>query len=346
MALFKKKRAKGEAEPSADSQDAGIVNEPSSGLREAAPVLGISLKLASTLVFSIMTVTLKIASESVPVGEIVFVRNFIGLWPVLLMVAMRGELRNAFKTRHPLGHIGRSGIGIISMMFSFTSYALLPLPDATAIGFASPLFVVVLAFFILKESVKIYRWSAVGIGFVGIIIILSPHLGSGSMDDSAFLGSMCAATSAFLGGLAMIFVRKLCETERTSTIVIWFHGAGTVLALLSFPVGLVWTEWAWVMPGWKTLALLLVVGLTGGVGQILMTQSYRYADASTIAPFDYTSMIWAILFGYLLFSDVPLPQVLIGAVVVIGAGIFVIFREHALGLDRTKARRASTPSKS
>ncbi|WP_319567074.1 DMT family transporter [Cohaesibacter marisflavi] len=327
-------------------QDTSAANNTNQSMTVAAPVLGIGLKLASTLVFSIMTVTLKIASETVPVGEIVFARNFIGLWPVLLMVALRGELGVAFKTNHPLGHLGRSGIGIISMMFSFTAYALLPLPDATAIGFASPLFVIILAFFILKEKVRIYRWGAVGVGFLGIIIILSPHMGAGEMDSNAFIGSMCAATSAFLGGLAMIFVRKLCETERTSTIVVWFHGAGTGLALFSIPIGFVWTDWAWVVPDMKSLMLLVIVGISGGIGQILMTQSYRYADASTIAPFDYTSMIWAVLFGYLLFSDVPLPQVLIGAVVVICAGIFVIFREHALGLDRTKARRASTPSKS
>ena len=331
-------------EPSSSKTGGTIPQEQ--GMTESKPVLGIGLKLASTLVFGIMTVTLKMASERVPVGEIVFARNFVGLWPVLLMVTMRGELKIAFKTKHPFGHLGRSGIGIISMMFSFTGFALLPLPDATAISFASPLFVVVLAFFLLKETVRVYRWTAVGIGFVGILIILSPHLGSGSMDNNAFVGSICSGTAAFLGALAMIFVRRLCETERTATIVTWFHGAGTVLALLSLPVGFIWTQWAWVMPDPFTMLLLFIVGITGGIGQILMTQSYRYADASTIAPFDYTSMIWAVMFGYLLFADVPLPQVLIGAVVVIGAGIFVIFREHALGLDRTKARRASTPSKS
>lgn len=315
-------------------------------LTQSRPVLGILLKLSSTLMFAIMTATLKIASEHVPIGEIVFARNFVGVWPVLLMVTMRGELSVAFRTRNPLGHLGRSGVGILSMMFSFTSYALLPLPDATAISFASPLFVVVLAFFVLKETVKIYRWSAVGVGFVGILVILSPHLGTSTMDHQAFLGSLCAGVAAFLSGLAMIFVRRLCETEHTSTIVTWFHGAGTVLALLTFPLGLIWQDWAWTIPDGHTLLLLLIVGIAGGIGQILMTQSYRYADASMVAPFDYTNMIWAVFFGYVLFAEVPLPEVLIGAVVVIGAGIFVIFREHALGLDRTKSRRASTPSKS
>lgn len=316
------------------------------GLTGSSPALGIGLKILSTFVFSAMTVALKVASEQVPVGEIVFARSFIGLGPVLLLVALRGQLRVAFKTKHPFGHLGRSGIGIISMMFSFSAYSLMPLPDATAISFASPLFVVVLAFFVLKEKVRIYRWSAVGVGFIGILIILSPHLGAGDMDSRAFAGSICAGIAAFLSGFAMILVRRLCDTERTVTIVTWFHGAGAALAFLSFPIGLMWTDWAWVLPDTRSLLLLLFVGIAGGIGQILMTESYRLADASTIAPFEYASMIWAVFFGYVLFAEVPLPQVLIGAVVVIGAGIFVIFREHALGLDRTKASSASTPSKS
>lgn len=319
---------------------------PIAGLTSHAPLLGISLKLASTLVFSMMVVMLKIVSETVPIGQIVFARNFFGLWPVLLMVAFRGELKVAFRTDRPFGHLGRSAVGITAMLFSFTSFALLPLPDATAIGFATPLFVIVLAFLVLKETVRIYRWSAVGIGFLGILIILSPHLGKGGIGSGQALGAICGAIAAGFSAMAMMFVRKLCEFERTATIVTWFSGMATVLSLLTIPVGWIWPEQAWQIPDGKTMLLLVLLGLCGGVGQILMTQSYRFAEASTIAPFDYTNMIWAILFGWLLFSEIPLPQVLAGAAIVIGAGVFVIYREHQLGLDRTKVRRASSPSKS
>ncbi|WP_246476072.1 DMT family transporter [Roseibium litorale] len=316
------------------------------GMTSHAPLLGISLKLASTLAFSIMVVALKIASQTVPVGEIVFARNFFGLWPVLIMVAVRGELKIAFRTQRPLGHLGRSGVGIMAMIFSFTSFSLLPLPDATAIGFATPLFVIVLAFLVLKETVRIYRWSAVGIGFLGILIILSPHLGKSELGSGQALGALCGAIAALFSAFAMMFVRKLCESERTSTIVTWFSGMATLLALLTIPVGWFWEEQAWILPDAKTAGILVLMGLCGGVGQILMTQSYRFADASTIAPFDYTNMIWAILFGWLMFNEIPMIQVLAGAAIVIAAGIFVIYREHRLGLDRTKVRRASSPSKS
>lgn len=316
------------------------------GLTRSAPLLGISLKLAATLCFSGMMVLLKLASETVPVGEIVFARNFFGMWPVLVMVALRGELRQAFHTTRPLGHLARSMVGILAMITTFIAFSLLPLPDATAIGFASPLVVVVLSALILGETVRFYRWSAVIVGFLGILIILSPHLGSGEVDAGQSIGALSAATAAFLTATAMILVRKLCETERTSTIVTWFSGIATLLALFTLPLGWLIPSQAWVLPDGVTALYLVLIGLLGGIGQILMTQSYRYADASTIAPFDYANMTWAILFGYVLFAEVPVPEVLIGAAIVICAGIFVIYRERRLGLDRTKARRASTPSRS
>ncbi len=316
------------------------------GMTRQAPLLGICLKLASTIAFFIMATSLKIAADTVPIGQLVFARNFFGLFPVLIMVAMRGELGLAFRTGNPKGHLTRAAIGLSAMVCGFTALYLLPLPDATAIGFATPLFVVVLAFFLLGEQVRIYRWSAVGVGFLGILVVLSPHLGERQLDNDSALGAFIGLTGAGFAALAMITVRKLCETERTSTIVTWFAGASTVLALLTFPLGLLLPGQGWIMPDAATAGLLVLIGLAGGVGQILLTQSYRYADASTIAPFDYVNMLWAIIIGWVVFSEVPVREVVFGALIVIAAGIFVIYREHRLGLDRTKARRASSPSKS
>ncbi|WP_298959749.1 DMT family transporter [uncultured Roseibium sp.] len=316
------------------------------GMTRHAPMLGISLKLASTIAFFVMATALKIAAETVPIGQLVFARNFFGLFPVLLMVAFRGELGLAFETQNPKGHLTRAAVGLSAMVCGFTALYLLPLPDATAIGFATPLIVVVLAFFLLGEQVRIYRWSAVGVGFLGILVVLSPHLGEGQLDNASALGALIGVTGAGFAALAMITVRKLCETERTSTIVTWFAGAATLLSLLTFPLGLFAPGQAWVWPDASTAGLLVLIGLAGGVGQIFLTQSYRYAEASTIAPFDYVNMLWAIIVGWLIFSEVPVTEVVLGAMIVIAAGIFVIYREHRLGLDRTKARRASSPSKS
>ncbi|MTH97785.1 DMT family transporter [Roseibium sp. RKSG952] len=316
------------------------------GLVRNAPLIGITFKLGSTLAFAFMVAALKIAAESLPVGQIVFARNFFGMFPVLLMVAMRGELHLALQTPRPWGHVGRAVVGVTAMAFSFTAFALLPLPDATAIGFAAPLIVVVLAWAFLGEAVRIYRWSAVIIGFLGILVILSPHLGQGDVGGIEAIGAVCGFFGAAFAALAMIFVRKLCETERTSTIVTWFSGAATLLALVTIPIGMVWPSQAWTVPNLTQALLLVFVGLSGGIGQILLTQGYRYADASTIAPFDYVNMIWAILLGWFLFAEQPVWQVLAGSAIVVASGIFVIYREHRLGFDRTKDRRAYTPSKS
>ncbi len=253
------------------------------GMTRHAPLLGISLKIAGTVTFFIMATALKIAAEEVPIGQLVFARNFFGLFPVLLMVGLRGELGLAFRTKNPKGHLTRAAVGLTAMVCSFTALYLLPLPDATAIGFATPLFVVILAYFLLGEPVRIYRWSAVGVGFLGILIVLSPHLGENEFDASSTLGALLGIMAAGFAALAMITVRKLCETERTSTIVTWFAGLSTVLSLLTLPLGFLLPGQAWVVPDAATAGLMLLIGLAGGVGQILLTQSYRYAEASTIS---------------------------------------------------------------
>ncbi len=306
---------------------------------QTRPLLGISLKVISAMMFTVMVALIKLVSDTMSAGEIVFARSFFGLFPVLLMVAMRGELSIAFKTNRPFTHIGRAFVGVTAMFLWFSALQYLQLPDATAISYGTPLITVVLAYFILKETVRAYRWTAVGIGFIGILVILSPGLMEDrTQDDGLLVGSMLAFASTFFMAFAMVFVRSLIKTERTSTVVFWFSVSSSFFALLTIPFG-------WVVPDMTEAVILVSIGLIGGIGQILLTQSYRYADASTIAPFDYTSMIWAVALGWFLFSEIPQWQVLVGAVIVMGAGIFVIYREHALGIDRTKARRASSPSK-
>lgn len=302
------------------------------------PVKGILLKTASAFIFTIMVTLVKVLSDRLPVGEILFSRNFFALIPVLAMVTWRREWGVAFKTKQPFGHIGRGMLGVASMFLWFTSLSVLPLHDATAISYAAPLITVALAALVLGERVRLHRWSAVGLGLVGILFVLSPHLGENDFNTEMAWGAMACLLSAAFMALAMISIRKLTATERTTTIVVYFSIISTVLSLLSLPFG-------WTMPSAEDAALLVIVGLCGGVGQILLTQAYRFAEASTIAPFDYTTIIWVLIFGVFVFAEIPSIEVIIGSMIVIGAGIFVIYREQKLGIDRTKARRASTPSK-
>ncbi|MCA1242507.1 DMT family transporter [Stappia stellulata] len=310
----------------------------SGDLNSHNPRLGIALKIGATLLFTAMVALVKLLEARYPVGEVIFARSFFGLIPVLVMVWWQGEGSSVFKTRRPLGHIGRALIGGSAMAMWFAALARLPLPDATAISFSAPLITVALAAVILREKVRFYRWTAVVVGFLGILIILSPHLGATAPTQGTTEGAMLAFAAAVAMALAMITVRRLTNTERTSTIVIWFTGVMALLSLASAPFG-------WTVPTGTDALMLISIGLFGGIGQILLTTSYRFADASTIAPFDYTTMIWTVIVGWLVFSEVPTLEVMAGAIIVIGAGVFVIYRERQLGLDRSKERQTVTPSK-
>jgi drug/metabolite transporter (DMT)-like permease len=298
------------------------------------PILGIALKVLSALAFTLMSAATKIVSGRYPVGEVVFFRSFFAVMPVLIWLAWYGDLLNAVRTQNLKWHFLRGITGSVGMFCVFTGLIYLPLHDAVAIGYATPLMVVVLAALILGERVRIYRWSAVAVGFVGVLIMLLPHLGSGSLTAGSAFGAMFALLGALLSAFASIQVRRLTATETTGAIVLYFSLLAALLGLTTILLG-------WRMPDAADLALLVSVGILGGIGQILMTQSYRYADASLIAPFEYTTMIWALLIGWFLFGDFPTAAVLVGAAIVAASGIFVLWRESRLGLERRKELETS-----
>lgn len=247
---------------------------------------------------------------------------------------MRGELRHGWKTDNPVGHFWRGLIGTSAMGLGFTGLGLLPLPEVTAIGYAAPLLVVVFASMFLNEQVGLYRLSAVGLGMIGVLIVLSPRLSIGaSLSTGETLGAVVVLMGAVFAALAQVFVRKLVQTEATAAIVFWFTITSSVLALCTIP-------WGWAMPSVAAAIMLIFAGLLGGIGQIFLTSSYRYADASLVAPFDYTSMILALIIGYFVFDEVPTGTMLLGAGIVITAGVLIIWRERVLGLQRAQQRKA------
>ncbi len=298
------------------------------------PLRGILLKVMSVTVFMAMASLIKAASDVVPPGQAVFFRSFFALPIIFGWLAMRGELRHGWKTGNPVGHFWRGLVGVSAMGLGFTGLGLLPLPEVTAIGYAAPLLVVVFASMFLNEKVGIYRLSAVGLGMIGVLIVLSPRLSVGaSMSTGETLGAVVVLMGAVFAALAQVFVRKLVQTEGTAAIVFWFTITSTLLSLCTLP-------WGWAWPGWGAGAMLVLAGLFGGVGQIFLTASYRYADASLVAPFDYTSMILALAVGYFVFSEIPTGPMLVGATIVIAAGVMIIWRERQLGIERAKQRRA------
>lgn len=302
------------------------------------PGRGIALKIASTFVFTLMSVCVKLVADRVPAGEIVFARSFFALIPVCGMLLWQGQLLRSLKTDKPWMHASRGAVGISSMAFGFLALGYLPLPEAMMIGYAAPLMVVALSALILAEVVRVYRWTATLIGFVGIAVILWPRLtfftgSAAGMESAALIGAAFALCGAFSSAFAAIFIRSMTRTESTGSIVIYFALSGTLISLVSIAFG-------WIVPEPTDALLLIAIGLLGGTGQILMTSAYRDADAATIASFEYVSMLWGVAFSYLVFGEVPSASVIAGGAIVIAAGIFIIFRERKLGLERRRERKA------
>ena len=300
------------------------------------PFKAIFFKVLSVFVFVAMLSLIKSTSNSVPAGQAVFFRSLFAIPIILGWLAIRGDLRNGLKTKDPVGHILRGLIGTTAMGLGFAGLGYLPLPEVTAIGYAAPLLLVIFAAVLLKETVGLFRYSAVAAGLVGVAIVLWPRLSIGGLNSSESFGALIVLGSAMCAALAQIFIRKLTKTEGTAAIVFWFSMTATLMSLVTL-------FWGWVIPTPREAMVLILAGLLGGFGQIFLTTGYRLGDASLVAPFEYVSMLLAIGVGYFVFQEVPTSNTLIGAAIIIAAGVVIILRERYLGIQHTKQRKAMTP---
>lgn len=304
-----------------------------------SPLRGILFKVGSVFLFVCMSALIKFSSSEVPPGQAVFFRSFFAIPVILVWLMWRHGLSTGLRTRRPMGHVWRGLVGTTSMGLGFAGLAYLPLSEAQAIQYTAPLLVVIFAAMFLGEEVRAFRLTAVALGLTGVLIVLSPRFSAmqaGEIGQAETLGALLVLMSAVFAALAQVFVRKMVHTEETSAIVFWFSVTASVLALATLPFG-------WVVPSTPVLAMLVAAGLLGGLGQILLTTSYRLADVSVVAPFEYSSMLLTVAIGYWAFGEVPTLVMLGGVALVISAGVLIIWRERALGLERAKGRKASPP---
>lgn len=301
------------------------------------PVLAISLRVSAILLFTVMAALVKAVSDDVPPGEAVFFRAFCAIPVILIWLGFRGELRQGLITKHPRLHVIRGLVGTTAMGMTFAGLGLLPLPEVTAIGFAAPIFTVILAAIILGERIRMVRISAVAMGIVGVMIVVWPRLGgSAEIQHAANIGAALILVATFFRALVQIHIRRMVQTEHTAAITFYFSATAACLALLTAPFG-------WVLPSADVLILLVLTGLIGGVAQILVTSSFRFGPASMLAPYDYLSMLFSIVIGFFWFAEVPTVMMLVGSALVILGNVLVIWREHQLGLERAKARSVTDP---
>lgn len=284
-------------------------------MRQDNVPLGIGLMLATVFLFTVMNTMIKELSAGYPVNQIVFFRSAFALIPVGIAVAMNPAGLDDLRTRRPWAHLWRGMFGATAMFLSFLSFALLPLGEAVALNFAAPLFLTALSVPLLAEKVGVHRWSAVGVGFVGVLVMVRPGA------DVLNLGALVALTAAFFQALAMIMLRQLGRSESPNATVTYFTLLTTIVCGVTLP-------FAWRTPdNWHDLSLLVGTGLFGGMAQLLLTRAYVAAPASVIAPFNYTSILWAALFGWMLWGEVPTAHVVAGAMVVAASGLYILYRE-------------------
>lgn len=300
------------------------------------PLRGIAMKLGSVTLFMAMYALIKATSGRVPAGEAVFFRSAFAMPSILVWLLARGDFPTGLRVVSPFGHLLRGVLGAAAMGFYFAGLGFLPLPEITAISYGAPLLTIVFAALFLGERVGWFRSSAVAFGVLGVAIVAVPDLAGLFRAETprAATGAAIVLTGAVMTALAQTWVRRLVQTEQVSAIVFYFSLSGTLLSLCTLPFG-------WVLPTPDEAALLIAAGLLGGIGQALLTSSYREAEASLVAPFEYASMVLAIGIGYLVFAEVPTGQTLAGAAIITAAGLIIIWRERQLSLRRARQRAAA-----
>lgn len=282
------------------------------------PLTAIGIRVIATMLLTSMFAIAKIAQGyGVNVVEIVFFRQSIAILPVLALVLV-GPGLSSLKTRRPWMHASRTVVGTTGMILNFITISLLPLAETQALWFATPLFATILSAIILREAVGLHRWSAVAFGFVGVMLVVQPQSG-----HLPILGAVTGLTAALLTAFVTILLRQLGRTEPALTTVFWFFTISAIPLAFVMP----WfiqphTPYVW--------ALLIAMGVVGGLGQVALTLSLQYAPVATLAPVDYASLIWSTVFGVWLFAEIPTIWTWIGAPIIIGSGLYIVWREHRL----------------
>lgn len=285
---------------------------------------GIGLMLVFVFLMSMVDATIKWMTATYPTEQIVFMRYGFGFLPISIAVLWRGGIKS-LKTNRLWGHSLR-GVFSVGALFLFASgLEYLPLAETVSLTFIAPLLVTILSIPILKETVGWRRWIAVIVGFCGVLVIVRP--GMGVFSQYAFF----PMGAALMFSLVIIQTRRLTETETTTGIV--FYGTAIAVVTAAIPAINVW-----VTPSLSDLAVFLTIGIMATVGMLFMTQAFRLAPPAIVTPFEYTALIWATVFGFLVWGEIPDFYSFVGAGIVIASGIYIVHRESLRAAQNRKQR--------
>lgn len=278
------------------------------------PRRAIAMACAAMLLFATQEAVAKWLAAEYSILQLMFVRSVVALVPCAIIVRLSGGVA-VLRTDRLAVILGRALLGFLAWASYYFALARLPLAEVTTLSFAAPLFTTVLAILLLGEAVTVARFALTGLGFVGVVIVASP--GGAAFEPAA----AAAVASALFYALAVIAIRALTRTVSSATLLVYGTLLHMVLSGALQPL-------VWITPSAFDLALMASIGLTSGCAQYLLIQAYRYAPASVVAPFDYTQLVWATLYGWLIFADLPATATVIGAAVIITSGIW-LFRSEA-----------------
>lgn len=293
-----------------------------SGRTTQRPLLGIVLRLAAMAILGVMFALVKLAGEhGVHVTESLFYRQLAGLPVAVAWLWWTGALAS-IRTTKPMQHGLRMILGVSAMALNFSAMLLLPMAEATTFGFAAQIFATILAALLLREPTGRYRWGAVALGFVGVLIALQP--GGGVIP---LRGALVALGGALMTACVIIQLRRMSQTEPAGAIVFWF--SLTSLLPLGIAVALFGKS-----HDAETWAILAGLSLSGAVAQILLTASLRHTSVAAIMTMDYSALLWSTLMGFAVFGDIPGHSVWLGAPLIVGAGLIIAWREQYLARRR------------
>jgi len=269
----------------------------------------------SVCAFSIMDLVVK-WSDSYPLGQVIFFRGFFGVL-LYFLIMPRDRIKNFYYTKRPGLHFLRCFFGLIALLAIFTALRNLPLATVVSISFAAPIFTTILSIFLLSEKVGLFRWLAVIVGFIGIIIITEPGFTS--------LNIYFIYPVIFCLGMSYvaITIRQLSTSEPVWLISLYFSATITLASFFTIPYG-------WIMPDIKDLILLMSIGILGGAANLWLSQSYKFSEVSLVTPLKYLALVFAIIFGYFIWNEVPSMKTLTGAFLVITSSIIIFRREITL----------------
>jgi len=297
------------AEPNTAQKNAG----ESSGARQERIPLGILYMLIATILFAGSSALSKWLVATYPIGEMLFVRAAVALIGASLVILPTTGLA-VFRTKRLRDHMVRGMSQSCAQTFLIIAFSLMPLASAVAINFSAPLFATVAAIVFLKETVGPVRWGALIIGFLGVLLVTSPGI------ETFQTGSAFALANAVLFGTVTVGVRGMTATETTETLTMYQMAVLTAVFTMALPLG-------WVTPTAFDWGAMAVNGLGNALGQYLWTRALHLAPTSAVVPFNYFSLVWAIMLGFLVWGDIPSAALLAGSAIVVASGMFLLWHE-------------------